>query len=498
MLTIINDFEEDENIENEEQLITCKLKSKEDITNVKIGKSLTAKQIYELNKVLKKNKEIFTEIPGEVNKGKHKIHLVSEEPIRSSAYKVPYSIKEKLKLEIKEMLDLGIIRRSESPYASPIVTVKKKDGNIRVCADYRKLNRITVFDPEPMTSAEDLFARMGNCRYFSKVDLSKGYWQIPMEEEDISKTAFITEKGHYEFRRMPFGLVNSSATLVRILREVLDGMDCTESYMDDIVIFTQNWDEHLEEIGELCDRLARAGFTVKPSKCEFGTKNMEFLGHTIEEGGKVSLQEDNKKKIEEAKRPNTKKEVRAFLGLTGYYREFIPKYAEIAKVLTDLTMKRMPNKIIWNEECESAFQELKKALISNPILRLPQIKEKFILRTDASDIGLGFALMQEFEDGIFPIAYGSKKLSPCEMKYSTMEKEGLAIIRGIKKYEKFLYGNEFILETDHRSLTYLDKAKFENARVMRWSLCLKKYKFSLRSISGKDNLEADYLSRWGI
>src|SRR5215469_14760086 len=395
-------------------------------------------------------------MPGKVRSGTHKIKLVTEEPVVSKPYIVPYAAREKLKLEIKEMLDMGIIRRSSSAYASPIVTVKKKDGKLRVCADYRKLNRITIFDPEPMAIAEDLFAKMGSSKYFSKVDLSKGYWQISMDEKDIEKTAFVVEEGHYEFLRMPFGLVNSSATLVKILREVLDGMPNTESYMDDIIIFTKEWDEHVKEIEELCVRLKRAGFTIRPSKCEFAMKNIEFLGHKIDEGGKITLQDDNKKKIEQAERPKTKKDVRAFLGLTGYYRDFIKKYAETAKPLTDLTTKKMANKIKWTEECEKAFIELKKALTSNPILRLPNMENKFILRTDASDIGLGYVLMQEYEEGIFPNAYGSKKLTERERKYSTIEKEGLAIIKGIKKYEKFLFGKEIILETDHRSLTFLN------------------------------------------
>jgi len=250
--------------------------------------------------------------------------------------------------------------------------------------------------------------------------------------------------------------------------------------MDDIIIFTKGWNEHLDEIEKLCSRLKEAGFTVRPSKCEFGMRGMEFLCHIIEEGGKIRPQECNKKKLEEAEQPKTKKGVRAFLGLTGFYRDFIPNYAVIAGPLTDLTRKGEPNKVIWSENCEKAFKNLKRMMVSDPLLRLPKMSERFILKTDAIDIALGFVLMQEYDDGVFPVAYGSKKLSEREKKYSTIEKEVLAIIKGIKRFEKFLFGKEFILETDHRSLIFFQQAKFENARVMRWAMALQQYKFRLR------------------
>src|SRR5215469_6165258 len=273
-------MEEQEEDEGGEQILMKECESKEGIEDIKIEEKLLSHQKKDIKEIFIKYKEIFTELPGMAKGIKHKINLTSEDPVKTKPYPIPYNAKKELKEEVDKMLKLKVIRRSNSAYASPIVTVKKKDGSMRVCADYRKLNKITLFDPEPMTTAEDLFTKMGTSKYFSKLDLSKGYWQVPMADEDIPKTAFVTQDGHFEFLRMPFGLVNSNATLVKVLREILHDMKNTESYMDDIIIFTRGWNEHLDEIEKLCSRLKEAGFTVRPSKCEFGMRGMEFLGHT--------------------------------------------------------------------------------------------------------------------------------------------------------------------------------------------------------------------------
>ena len=222
-------------------------------------------------------------------------------------------MRENFKKEIEDMLSLGIIRESISPFASPIVIVKKKDGSDRICVDYRKLNKLTVADPEPMTSAEDLFQRLGKSKYYSKIDLSKGYWQIPVAEEDIEKTALVASYGMYDFLRMPFGIKNSGATLVRGMRKILAGMSNVDSYIDDLIIHTNNWQAHLQVLEELLRRLRKAGLTAKPSKCVFGAEFVEFLGHYIGRDW-ITANEDNLEKIRTAKRPNTKKEVRSFWG----------------------------------------------------------------------------------------------------------------------------------------------------------------------------------------
>ena len=357
-----------------------------------------------------------------------------------------------------------------------------------------KLNKITIPDPEPMVPAVDVFEKIGADVYFSKIDLSKGYWQIPVAEEDIPKTGFITPDGVFEFLRMPFGMMNSGATLVRAMRKLLDGLDGVESYIDDILVHSRTWHEHMETLGELFKRLKEAKLTIRPSKCVLGAEKVEFLGHWVGQGI-VGLHGDNIQKIKDAPRPCSKKEVRSFLGLVGYYRDFIPNFAAIAVPLTDLTRKGCPNKLLWGDAQEKAYMTLKNLLCKEPILRLPDVQKPYILRTDASNNGVGAILLQEHEGAVFPVCYASKKLLPRERKYSTMEKECLAIVWGIKKFITYLYGTDFILQTDHQPLTYLKTAKFINSRIMRWTMFLQNFRFQVESIKGSENFGADYLSR---
>ena len=243
----------------------------------------------------------------------HQIRLTDDTPIRCKPYPLPYAMREELRNEVDTMLEMGVVRPSTSPYASPIVMVKKKDGSNRVCVDFRKLNKITEVDPEPMTTAEDLFRRLSGKKYLSKIDLTKGYWQIPVAPEDVHKTAFVTPDGQYEFTRMPFGMVNSGATLVRGLRKILEGMPGVGSYVDDIVIYSDNWEDHVKTLKELFGRLRKARITARPTKCLLGASRMEFLGHQVG-GDVITPSRDNLEKVRNTPRPTTKKQVRSFLG----------------------------------------------------------------------------------------------------------------------------------------------------------------------------------------
>ena len=372
--------------------------------------------------------------------------------------------------------------------------VKKPDGSNRICVDYRKLNKVTHFDPEPMTTAEDLFQKLSGDSYFSKLDLSKGYWQIPVKKQDVEKTAFVTPDGHFEFLKMPFDMVNSGAMLVRGIRQVLRGLKEVGSYIDDIIIHTKLWDEHIKVLEEVLNRLELAGFTLRPSKCQVGEISMNFIGHQIS-SGKLQPMEDNVEKVLNAPPPMTKKQVRSFVGLAGYYREFIPNYSAIAAPLTDLTKKGRPNQVSWGPAQEKAFTTLKKMITDKPVLRIPDVSRPFVLRTDASEVGLGAVLLQKYDSQFFPVSYASRKLQGAEKNYSVIEKEGLALVWAIKKFQQYLYGVEFTLQTDHQPLVYIDSAKFENSRVMRWALMLQSYRIRLESIKGNDNVGADYMSR---
>lgn len=312
--------------------------AKELITDVKTGPGLNDTERAEFLDLAQEFSNLFTEAPGTTNLGQHQINLTSDEPVRSKPYPVPYSVRETLKKDLDDMIKMGVIRESNSPYASPVVVVKKKDSSNRVCVDFRKLNKLTVFDPEPMPAAVDLFQKLNGDKFFSKIDLRKGYWQVTIPEADVPKTAFVTPDGSYEFLKMPFGMVNSAATLKRGMKKLLKGMKNVEFFWDDILVDTRTWQEHLKNLRELFKRLAQAGMTVWPSTSAFGVESIDFLGHKVQQG-LIGLHEDNVVKIRKAPRPSPKKQVRSFMGLVGYYRDFIPNFAAVAALLSDLTRK---------------------------------------------------------------------------------------------------------------------------------------------------------------
>ena len=294
---------------------------------------------------------------------------------------------------------------------------------------------------------------------------------------------------------MPFGLVNAPATFSRLMRRVLRDSQSLDNYLDDVLAHTTDWTRHLSALRDFFQRIRGAKLTLRPSKCEIGEKTVSFLGHSLSEGVMLPRQE-TVDKILLAPPPRTLKQLQAFLGLASFYRKYVPNFAVIAAPLSDATKKGNPNEIVWTDIRESAFQELKKHISKPPILRLPDVSQSFILQTDASHIGIGAVLLQEDSAGEKrPVAFASRKLQPRESRYSTIERECLAIVWGITKFQEYLYGSEFILETDHQPLQYLRQAKFQNGRLMCWALTLQPYRFLLRAIRGQDNVGADCLSR---
>lgn len=470
------------------------LGGEETYKDVVLCDTLTSNQRGDVLEVVKEYQDIFTDNPGTTHLAEHHILVTSDDPVHSKPYPVPYAMRGLIEDEITKMLKAKIIEPSESPYASPVVLVPKADGSRRFCIDYRKLNKVTIFDSEPMPCADDIFAKLQGDLYFTKIDLSKGYWQIPMSKESKPKTSFVTWKGSYQFCKMPFGLVNATATFNRMMRKLLFGMSGIDSYVDDILIHTSTWDDHMLVLCEILRRLRRAQLTVRPTKCQIGWQSLEFVGHVV---GKGCIQPHPNKvsEILDAPRPITKKQVRSFLGLIGYYRKYIPNFATLAVPLTDLTRKGNSSIVKWGVEQDRSFETLKQALTEKPILRVPDHNRPFMVMTDASDHGIGAVLLQEYDDVRFPIAYASKKLLPAQRAYSTIEKEGLAIVWAISKFRTYLYGKTFTLLTDHRPLTYIDECKSANGRILRWSLFLQNYRFHIQSVKGADNVVADYLSR---
>ena len=287
-----------------------------------------------------------------------------------------------------EMIELGVIQPSISPYSSPIVLAPKKDGLVRFCIDFRKLNKVTEFDAEPMPNMEEVINRMSGHRFYSQMDLCKGYWQLGLSKRSRPNTAFETPMGLFQFKTMPFGLVNVGASFCRLIRIVFQGLRNVDSFRDNMWIFRETWKKHFKSIQATLDRLRAAKLTAKPSKCKIGYSKIECLGHNIQ-NQTLRPKDDKIQAIKKAQWPITKKQVQGFLGLAGFYRKFIPNFSEIAAPLTHLTKKDRPNgNKDWLSHHEKAFQTLKSRLTSSPILRFLVFNEgkPFILRSDASDI----------------------------------------------------------------------------------------------------------------
>ncbi|KAJ8050432.1 hypothetical protein HOLleu_03637 [Holothuria leucospilota] len=480
--------------DNDDVLVLPGIKPTETITDVVTNPNLSDTQTLELNQTLRQYQDILTDLPGRTTLGQHEIQLTSDDPVHQKPYPLPFALRQTIKREIDFMLDLGVIEPSNSPYSSPIVIVEKKDGSNCFCVDFRCLNKITVFDAEPIPNPEEIFANLSEDMYFTRLDLSKGYWQLPLRVEDKPKTAFIAPNGLFQFCVMPFGLVNSSASFSRLMRVLLKDLQHVHNYIDDILIHTKSWKAHLDVLDEVLQQLRKANLTVRPSKCAFCFNKTDFLGHVVG-NGELAPHSDKLIKVKKAKRPHTKKQLRSFLGLANYYRKFIPNYAEIACPLTDMTKKREPNHVKWGSAQENAFETLKSKLISAPILHLPDCSKPFILRTDASQTGVGAVLLQDVDGQKFPVGYASKKLLEREKACSTIEKECLALVWAIQKFQVYLYGKAFVLETDHQPLIYMQKAKLANAHIMRWALSLQPFRIQIRAIKGSDNVGADFLSR---
>ena len=393
------------------------------------------------------------------------------------------------------MLDQGAIQHSESPWSSPVVLAKKKDGSTRFCIDYRKVNEVTRKDAYPLPRVDDTLDTLVGSKYFSTLDLASGYWQVEVAENDQPKTAFITPEGLFQFRVMPFGLCNAPATFQWLMDRVLSGLKWSTClvYFDDIMVVGTSFADHLSNIGGVLARLRGAGLKLKPGKCRLCKERVAFLGHIVSAEG-ITTDPSKTEAVAKWPTPQSRREVQQFLGLANYYRQFVKNFAAIAGPLQRLTEKN--SNFEWTVECQHAFDKLRACLVSSPVLSYPDYSRRFVLDTDASDTGIGAVLSQVKDDGSEVVtAYASRSLSRPERRYCVTRKELLAVVEFVHHFRHYLLGREFTLRTYHNSLVWVRNFKEPEGQLARWLEKLEEYNFTIVHRRGALYNNADALSR---
>ncbi len=451
----------------------------------------------ELDTILSDFDDVFSDKPGNTDKVVMSIETTGEEPVRQVPYSVPLGIREKVREEIASLENQGIIERCQSKWASPLVPVRKPDGSLRLCVDYRKLNQQTVKEPYYIPSFNEMVEKVGGGRVLSKIDLAKGFHQVVVKVEDRDKTSFICPFGKYRYIRMPFGLTNAPSVFQRLMEEVL--VDCNEFsrvYIDDILVVSSCWEEHVCHLRKVLEVLREAGLTCKRTKCQFGKRTLEFLGHQIGDG-KVSVPAARVAAIKDHPVPQTRKQLRAFLGLVGFYRRFVPGFHRWSSVLTPHTSTAMSGRVSWTSVMLDAFRALCNSLSASVCLHVPCVSDVFVLDTDASGTGVGAVLSVVRRGEKLPVAFFSRQLQGAQKSYSAQELEGLGVYESVRHFAYFLYGRHFTVVTDHKGLIGMMLKSQENRRIMNWSLKLSMFNFTIVYRAGADNVVADNLSRCG-
>jgi hypothetical protein len=467
---------------------------------VKLGSQLTLAQRLDVEKLIEQFGDVFSSKLGCTDLTQHVIKVTDETPITRPAYKVPRAIEEQLDEEIGRLLEQGVIEPASTAWTTGVVPVIKNEGGetaIRVTCDFRALNSRTVGDAYPMQNPAEILSSAAGAKWMSKIDIRKAFFQIPMAEGSEQYTGFRTNTGLYVYKRMAMGLKNSPKTMQRLMDAILRGCHkFAHCHVDDIVIHTASqWTEHLSHLKEVLFRLRNAGLTVNVGKCEIAMPELVVLGHKIKEGT-IGVDDSKVEAIKRLASPTTKREVRQILGLLGYYMKLVPNFAGIAGPLTDLLKKNNPDRIVWTQKLQIAFEQLKAALTSKPVLCAPNFGRDFLLQTDASQFAIAAILSQRDQEGQERvIAYASRKLAPREINYSTVMKETLAIVWAANHFESWIYGQKVICQSDHRPLAWLESMRNTNARLMRWSLFLQRFNLEHSFRRGVENANADSLTR---
>ena len=427
---------------------------------------------------------------------KHTIDTGDAQPVVRQPYRRSPAESEIIEEEVKKNLRLGAIEQCASPWAAPVVLVRKKDGTTRFCIDYRGLNAVTRKVAYLMPRVDECLESMAGCKWFTGLDLKSGYWQIDIEEQDRPKSAFRTRSGQYRWKVMPFGLINAPATFQRLMDTVLMGLtpEFAMVYVDDIIIYTRgDFGEHVAHIERILKALGSAGLQLSLAKCQFAMSRLAYLGHIVSGKG---IETDPKKveSILRMKEPRNQHEIKSFLGGTGYYRRFIRGFAELALPLNALLSKN--KEWLWTPDCQKAFEQLRSKLASAPVLAFPDWTKPFFVETDGGPYAVSAILSQASESGeLRPVAYWSKTFDATQRHYAQPEREVYAVIKGLEAYQPYIWGRHFTLITDAKALTWLQHACNERSKLARWAIELQEYDYSVEHRPGRLNKPADMLTR---
>jgi len=449
---------------------------------------------HRLEEVLHRFKKTVTTELGKAKGYTYTIQLKDYEPVRQAPFSLTPPKAVIMRQHIQKLLDLDIIEPSRSPYASPCFLIPKKSGDMRLVVDYRRVNAKIRYDAFPVPRPESVYQCLSGATIFTKLDMNMAYHQLPLAEESKPITAFVTTQGSFQYKFLPFGLAVSPAALNRIMTEVLGDLHYkfAIAYFDDIFIYSSSVEEHFQHLHEVLLRLEKIGLTVNPEKAQFCMKRVKCLGYVISAAG-CQVDPDKIQSIQQLEYPKTLKQLQSFLGMVAYFSRFIKDFSQLAAPLNQLKKKRV--KFEMGPLEKEAVEKLKTALSTAPVLKFPNFQKQFMVRCDSSDVALGAVLCQEFEDGLHPISYASRKLSDTERRYPILEREALGIMFALEKFQDYLLGTHFVLQVDNEALMWMISHPKQLGKIGRWVLKLSRYDFEVQHIKGTLNSVADALSR---
>ena len=454
-----------------------------------------------LQDLTRRFRDIFSSNPDDIGTTqllKHPIDTGDAQPVKQQPRRIPHHLREQVEAQKEKMLANGVIEESTSPWCSPVVLARKRDGSVRFCVDLRAVNSATKPVAYPLPRIDEALDSLSGAKFFTTLDMTAGYWQVDIAPEDREKTAFSTGKGLHHFRKMAMGLRNAGATFQRLMELVLAGVDAQSClvYLDDVILFNKTEEGHISTLEEVFKCVRRAGLKLKPQKCRIGRKEVTFLGHRVSREG-IGPDPSNVEKVLNWPRPRNDAEARSFLGLCGYYAKFIPDYAEVSKPMREASNRK--GTIEWTTELTRSFDMLKRSLASPPVLTLPTFNGTFRLYTDACNSSVGAVLTEVAEGEEKVVAYESKVLSRQQRRWPTYDKELWAVVHAIRRFQQYIMGARFQVITDHKPLANIPKSiaseRDGTGRRGRWAVELSSFDFDVIIKAGVEHANADALSR---